>query len=772
MLERSIELSSEEMIDLNKQLREEASSLLKANNEIKDFFKKIEEVFFSIDLIDHKLIQISEACKTVYGLPPSAFYSNTNLWYEIILAEDRPLIKKNYPAMLAGVPFVGLYRIYHANGEIRWLETKIHPTLDATGALIRIDGVTSDVTQKKNAEIKLLESEHQYKELFNLSPVPKWISEDDSLQILSVNDAAIKHYGYSREKFLSMTVLDIHPNSEKERFLNSERKTNAQTVQNEGVWEHIKENGNHILVETISSKIVYRGKKARLTLANDVTERINAERAQKQAELNLRTILENTEVAYVLLDSKGCIISFNGAAQSLAQTTAQKDIYEGMYFVDTMIQGKRQEVIEKINATLSLGQRCKYESKYHFANGKTMWLSVSMNPITNSDGDIIGQSVAATDITHSKLAELKLKESNTRFQYASKATNDAIWEWDLTSDVLIWGEGYEKLFGYQLNQKREELKNRHNRIFDLDKQRVINGIEKHISACASKPWQEEYRFYKANKSIAYVLDRAYLIYDEQKKPLKMVGAMQDITEKKLAEIEKDKITADLLQRTSELEQFAYIVSHNLRAPLANIKGLMTLIKQEPINGGEQQQLMSMLTESADKLDDVVMDLTNTIRIKKDFGEKKEPISFSEIVNSVKISLNHLVDKEKVLINNDFSAIDNYFTIKSYMVSIFYNLISNSIKYKQVGVDPVINIKSSRIGDKIVLTFSDNGLGFNLGLNSGKLFGLYQRFHFHTEGKGLGLFMVKTQLEAIEGDISVKSTINKGSVFKIELPGQD
>jgi signal transduction histidine kinase len=118
---------------------------------------------------------------------------------------------------------------------------------------------------------------------------------------------------------------------------------------------------------------------------------------------------------------------------------------------------------------------------------------------------------------------------------------------------------------------------------------------------------------------------------------------------------------------------------------------------------------------------------------------------------------------------NFSAIDSFFTIKSYFYSIFYNLILNSIKYKKENIPPVIKISSCKFEDRILLKFTDNGLGMDLQKSGEQVFGLYKRFHTHIEGKGMGLFMVKTQVEALGGKINISSEVNKGTEFLIQFP---
>jgi len=139
-----------------------------------------------------------------------------------------------------------------------------------------------------------------------------------------------------------------------------------------------------------------------------------------------------------------------------------------------------------------------------------------------------------------------------------------------------------------------------------------------------------------------------------------------------------------------------------------------------------------------------------------------------LVEKITTSISNQIKKENVSFVLDFSKVKEMMPIKSYLYSIFYNLITNSIKYKQLQVNPVIEIRSAMNGKNIVLFFKDNGLGFDTNKNQNQIFGLYKRFHSHVEGKGLGLFMVKSQVESLGGKISVNSEINKGTEFKIEF----
>ncbi len=257
-------------------------------------------------------------------------------------------------------------------------------------------------------------------------------------------------------------------------------------------------------------------------------------------------------------------------------------------------------------------------------------------------------------------------------------------------------------------------------------------------------------------------------FDQTGRPTGLYGITLDVTERDRTEAERIKITNDLIQRNKDLEQFAYIISHNLRAPVANILGASKGLNHAGLNAAEKESLNKGLHDSVSKLDSVVKDLNRILQIKREVSETRERVIFSNLVEDIKISIKNLIDKHRIEIKYDFSQIDEMFTVKSYLYSIFYNLISNSIKYRQPAIPCIVEIKSCRSKNELDLFFSDNGLGIDLEKRGGQVFGLYKRFHTHIGGKGMGLYMVKTQVESLGGKIGLKSIVNKGTEFEIKF----
>ena len=148
---------------------------------------------------------------------------------------------------------------------------------------------------------------------------------------------------------------------------------------------------------------------------------------------------------------------------------------------------------------------------------------------------------------------------------------------------------------------------------------------------------------------------------------------------------------------------------------------------------------------------------------------KEPVILSKLVRDIKLSIKDLIQQDNISIKTNFTQIDKINTIKSYIQSIFYNLITNSIKYRRPNTDSHIEIRSHIDQNKLTLVFKDNGRGIDLVKKGDQVFGLYKRFHADTEGKGMGLYMVKTQVETLGGTISIISEVNIGTTFTIEFP---
>ena len=247
----------------------------------------------------------------------------------------------------------------------------------------------------------------------------------------------------------------------------------------------------------------------------------------------------------------------------------------------------------------------------------------------------------------------------------------------------------------------------------------------------------------------------------------IVISSRDITSRKQIEAEREQMIKELLKSNADLKQFSFITSHNLRAPLSNLKGILNIFEIDKLDE-YNQNLIAMLGKSVKQLGQTIDDLSKILIIKNNVNIEVLSINLHETFHHVKdVFLNTLNDL-CVDVDTNFQVTNISFN-PTYFESILVNLISNAIKYRSVNRTLSISI-SSEYDSKgnIVLKFGDNGIGIDLQRHKNKLFGLYQRFHDHIEGHGLGLFIIKSQIVALGGKIEIQSEVNKGTTFIITL----
>ncbi|MXV14497.1 sensor histidine kinase [Hufsiella ginkgonis] len=302
--------------------------------------------------------------------------------------------------------------------------------------------------------------------------------------------------------------------------------------------------------------------------------------------------------------------------------------------------------------------------------------------------------------------------------------------------------------------------------FPPSKRQGIRETLKKVSEGATIRY--EYSLLQADGSLKWFEVKWVNVTGINKQHRGFILANKDITEKKVASLEREKIITDLIARNKTMEEFTYIVSHNLRAPVANIIGLGEILEILDADSPDREAVTGYILSSVNDLDQVVKDLNQVLQVREEVNEKKEAVFFSDIVNEIRSSI-PLISSKNTIIECDFSEADHMHTLRNYLYSIFYNLIINSVKYSRKDVTPMIRLKTARKDHLLEISFEDNGKGIDLEKNQSTLFGLYRRFDYSVEGKGIGLFMVKTQVELLGGNIQVKSEVDKGTEFRIVLP---
>ncbi len=259
-------------------------------------------------------------------------------------------------------------------------------------------------------------------------------------------------------------------------------------------------------------------------------------------------------------------------------------------------------------------------------------------------------------------------------------------------------------------------------------------------------------------------------YDETGRAVSMFGTMQDVTESKTLEIELNDSYKIAREQNNRLLNFSYIVSHNLRMHTVNIQALLNLLAEAETED-EKAEFMNFLRVSSNQLDETLHQLNEVVAMKNSLNVTITPVPLKKAIDHAVDLLTTNISEKNAIIQNNVTAdvVVNYNA--GYMDSIVLNFLSNAIKYSHSGRQPVVTIDCVKEhpemeNSKWILSIRDNGLGIDLAKNGDKLFGMYKTFHGNKDAKGIGLFMTKYQVEAMDGRIEVESTVGAGTIFKI------
>ena len=241
-----------------------------------------------------------------------------------------------------------------------------------------------------------------------------------------------------------------------------------------------------------------------------------------------------------------------------------------------------------------------FYNRYRCSDGEYKSLSWNANQLP--DGTLYASARDISEIIKARRikerAEEQLRLSNERYKLVTAATKDIIWDWNLKNGRLKWGKSFEMNFGYAIDIKRDPINTWADHIHPDDKECVLTSIHAAIDSTDTKFWREEYRYIKADNSIAFIIDQGYIIRNTDKKAIRMVGAMQDITELKEKELR-------IMKQNKQLMEIAQINSHEIRRPVASILGLMQLFDKELINDKMHAELVEHLKTTTQELDAVI-----------------------------------------------------------------------------------------------------------------------------------------------------------------------
>ncbi|NUY79859.1 PAS domain-containing protein [Flavobacterium sp. MAH-1] len=373
--------------------------------------------------------------------------------------------------------------------------------------------------------------------------------------------------------------------------------------------------------------------------------------------------------------------------------------------------------------------------------------------------------VATEDITKRKNAEKLISDSQQRLKSLINTIDGVVWESNFESDNISFVNAKaEEIMGYPMEQWLSEPNFWTNHIHPDDREEALRTYFANVHT--KQQFEFEYRFLKKDETVIWVKDYVNVV-SENGKPAYVRGITIDVTKTKEADHKLNESLKLVIEQNKRLQNFSYIVSHNLRSHTSNIQSIAALMETVE-SERERQQMTGMLRTVSASLNETMTNLNEVVNIQTNISLVSEKLNLRHYIESAVAVLSEQIALKGADISIDVPRWAEIVFNPAYLESILLNLISNAIRYSSTERQPKIHILWIENAEGKTLSVSDNGIGIDLDKYGDKLFGMYKTFSNNPDSRGIGLFITKNQIEAMGGSISVESEPHKGTTFTVRF----
>lgn len=632
--------------------------------------------------------------------------------------------------------------------------------------------VSNDITERKLAEEEIKNSEEKRRLIMNAA-LDAIVCMDTQGFITFWNPRAEKIFGWKEAEVMNCLLSDIIIPEPFRKMHDKGLENYVKTGQGKAVnilleLKAINRQKEEFPVELTVLPIKQNNEEFFCAFIRDITERKAAIEAIKASEEKYRVLIEEASEAIFISDATGRFKIVNSSACKLSQYSEEELLT--MTIFDFLVEDDIAEQPLRLNE-LKEGKTVVTERVMKRKDGNFNHLEVTSKLLT--DGRLLS---LVRDVAERKKAEAAILLSNERYNLVSKATNDSVWEMDIATDEITrTGDGFKTLFGYEKESANDPALHWNNLVHPDDFERVkqselnvFNNPDEHF-------WEQEYRFLKASGQYAFVYDKGYIIRDEKGKAIRMIGATQDITRIKENETNLKRLNDNLLTQAveladsnAELEQFAYVASHDLQEPLRMVTSFLVLLEKKYKDSIDDtgKKYIHFAVDGAKRMRQIILDLLDFSRIGRSDIEVRE-LNLYKLINEIELLYSKQIDEKNATIIKGPLPLIN--APEAPLRQLFQNLISNALKYSRKDIPVQIHISAESFDDCWQFSVADNGIGINEEYHE-KIFVIFQRLHNKEEfsGTGIGLAVTKKIIEKLGGRIWIASTEGKGSTFYFTL----
>jgi len=623
--------------------------------------------------------------------------------------------------------------------------------------------------QRQDAEMTVRENEQRFRGLLESAPDAMVIANGEG-EIVLVNEQTERLFGYEREELIGKRVEMLMPQRFRQRHVGHR----------EGYMEHAKarpmgigmelfglrKSGAEFPLEISLSPIETGNGKLISSGIRDITARKKTEAILEHERYLLSALMDNVPDRIYFKDREGRFLRNNVAhlkrlgltdpAQALGKTDFD-------FFPTKHAEIAREDELEIMRGGLMIEK----EERVQWDDGRVDWALVNKMPLRNPDGEIMGTFGVSHDITSRKLAEEELKALSDRLVLATKAAALGIWDFDLVSKRLIWDEQMYRIYGADPKHTATTFEICEAVMHPDD---CAAQVEKFNRALAGEEFDSEFRVIWPDKSVHYVKADAIVLRDTNGKPIRMIGTNRDITNQRKAEESLRMTLAELERSNSELEQFAYVASHDLQEPLRAVTGCLQLLQKMygTKMAAEADDLIRHSVEGAARMRTLIGDLLAFSRV----GTRGQPFQRTDCEVVLKLTLENLsfaIEESGARVTHDPLPTLNADPVQ--LQQLFQNLIANGVKFRG-DRPPQIHVSARLDHGFWLFSVRDNGIGIEPQYRE-RIFIIFQRLHTRVDypGTGVGLAICKRIVERHGGSIWIDSTPGEGSTFFFTIPNR-
>ncbi|MBP6511917.1 MAG: PAS domain S-box protein [Bacteroidia bacterium] len=668
---------------------------------------------------------------------------------------------------------ISVFRLRRKDGSEIWVEDRGQYITDDFGKILYHEGNLRDVTSRIRTEQHLHKSQKEtsdYRKALDQSLIVS-ITNRDGI-ITYANENLCKISKYSKEELIGKPYCYInYQGEEDENILEQDRTVESGKVWRGEVKKKAKDGTIYWVDQTIVPFINEEGEIYQyLTIRIDITEKKNSEIRTRESEENFREIIQSSNDLIQSLNTDGTFDFVNASWLKTMGFTEEE--LSKMTIFDIISEDYLSKCLETFQRVLGGEKADNVKTIFITKSNKKVILEGSAVPKIK-DNKVIGVRTFLRNVTEREVAEAQTAAVNEQLEIkidqlkeSQEVAQLGTWVLDFKTGKTSHSNEFYKILEREEKDfdipVSEQLLFFHPDDRSTVKEAFMNVIQE------QKGYQFEARLLMPDGRVKNIFAIGRCSAFEKGSPLRLLGTIQDITGRKIAEQKLENSISELKKTNSELDKFVYSVSHDLRAPLSSMLGVIE-ISEEDTTDEIMLMHLKMLKNNIKKLDGFISDILDYSRNAR-LDIKKEVIDFNEMLSDITQNLKYMGGINRIVdIQVEVNEKSKFFSDKSRLNIILNNLVSNAIRYQNEQTpNPFVNIKIDTSDTETGIIIKDNGIGISAESHA-KVFEMFYRVSEASVGSGLGLYIVKEAVEKLHGEIELESAPGTGSIFKIRIP---